>query len=81
MKDFWTSVEHSSTLEAMASLPWVGAMLPNWSTITAGIAGFFKPNPLAFLGMNVALAPDAAGYYSTRPLEETLNALVDFSLL
>ena len=81
LKDFWTSVEHSSTLEAMASLPWVGAMLPNWSTITAGIAGFFKPNPLAFLGMNVALAPDAAGYYSTRPLEETLNALVDYTLL
>ena len=44
-------------------------MLPNWATVTRGIAGFFEPNPLAFLGMHVPLAPERAAYYSTEPLE------------
>ena len=47
----------------------------------AGVAGFFRPNPIAFLGWHVPLAPDGAGYYSTMPLQETLSELVDFSLL
>ena len=34
----------------------------------AGVAGFFRPNPIAFLGWHVPLAPDGAGYYSTIPL-------------
>ena len=40
-----------------------------------------EPNPLAFLGSHVRLGSDQAGYYSTLPLEKTLNELVDFSLL
>jgi NTE family protein len=47
-------------------------------TLTTGISGFFKPNPLALLGLHVALPVDAAGYYSTAPLEATLSDLVDF---
>jgi hypothetical protein len=43
-------------------------------TLTAGISGFFKPNPLAFLGLHVPLPVDAAGYYSTHPLEATKAA-------
>jgi multimeric flavodoxin WrbA len=47
--------------------------------LTAGLSGFFKPNPLALLGHHVPLPVDAAGYYSTLPLEATLSDLVDFS--
>jgi NTE family protein len=81
LKEFWSRVEQSPILDMMASLPWVGRGLPNWTTLAGGVAGFFKPNPLAFLGMRVALAPEAAGYYSTQPLEKTLCELVDFSRL
>ena len=77
---FWRRVEHSPFLAASSHLPPpFGAMFPNWTTITAGVEGFFRPNPLAFLGLNVPLPPDAAGYYSTQPLSKTLSGLVDFS--
>ena len=81
LQEFWRRVEQSPALEAISRLPWIGASLPNWNTLAAGISGFFRPNPLAFLGWHVPLAPDAAGYYSTAPLEATLNELVDFSLI
>jgi NTE family protein len=81
LKEFWRRVEHSPALEALSALPWIGANLPNWNTLAAGIAGFFRPNPLAFLGWRVPLATDAAGYYSTAPLQQTLTELVDFSLI
>src|SRR4051794_33044802 len=81
LKEFWSRVEQSPVLDMMSSLPWVGRGLPNWTTFAGGVANFFKPNPLAFLGQRVALAPEAAGYYSTQPLEKTLGELVDFERL
>lgn len=76
-----TRVAQHPHLDFMSGLPWIGRTLPNWSAITHGVAGFFKPNPLAFLGLHTRLAPDAAGYYSTKPLEATLTELVDFERL
>ena len=81
LKEFWNRVAHTPLFDVVGDVPWLGNTLPNWSTLTNGIAGFFKPNPLAFLGLRVPLSADAAGYYSTRPLEGTLAALVDFSRL
>jgi len=62
LREFWRRVEHAPVLEALSSLPWIGASLPNWSALAAGISGFFRPNPLALMGWQVPLAPDAAGY-------------------
>jgi NTE family protein len=81
LKAFWSSVEQNTDFDIWSALPWVGRSLPNWATLANGISGFFKPNPLAFLGLHVPLAPDAAGYYSTKPLETTLKSLVDFDRL
>jgi NTE family protein len=96
LREFWRRVEQSPTLESLSMLPWIGSSLPNWNTLAAGIAGFFRPNPIAFaagiagffrpnpiafLGWHVPLAPDGAGYYSTMPLQDTLCELVDFSLI
>jgi NTE family protein len=81
LEQFWTRVTQNPVLEAIAGLPWVGAGAPYWSTLANGIPGFFKPNPFAFFGGHVSLSPEAAGYYSTDPLEETLNDLVDFSCI
>jgi NTE family protein len=69
---------YTPALEIAASVPGVGRTWSNWITVTTGIPAFFKPNPLAFLGQHVALPVDAAGHYSTHPLEETLSDLVDF---
>jgi NTE family protein len=52
-----------------------------WSTVLGGIPGFFAPNPLAFCGPHARLGPDHAGIYSTAPLKQTLDELVDFSLM
>ena len=68
LRVFWRRVEQSPTLESLSMLPWIGSSLPNWNTLAAGVAGFFRPNPIAFLGWHVPLAPDGAGYYSTTPL-------------
>jgi NTE family protein len=81
LEQFWDRVVHNPVLEALAGLPWIGAELPNWATVTSGIRGFFEPNPLAFLGRHVPLSSESAAYYSTRPLEATLTDLVDFSLI
>jgi NTE family protein len=72
LREFWRRVEHTPTLESLSMLPWIGSTLPNWNTLAAGVAGFFRPNPIAFLGWHVPLAPGGAGYYSTMPLQETL---------
>ena len=45
------------------------------------VAGFFRPNPLAHAGDTYALGPERAGYYTTSPLQATLEELVDFDLV
>ena len=81
LRAFWQRIEQSPDFDVWSALPWVGRALPNWGALTNGICGFYKPNPLAFLGLHVPLAPDAAGYYSTAPLAKTLSELVDFERL
>ena len=81
LREFWTRIEENPLFDVMSNLPWIGRSLPNWTTLASGVANFFRPNPLAFLGPRVALAPEAAGYYSTQPLEKTLCELVDFTRL
>jgi NTE family protein len=53
----------------------------NFSTVTQGVPAFFTPRPQAWGGLGVPLGVDAASYYSTEPLRETLAALVDFDYL
>ncbi len=48
-----------------------------WATLFGGVPGFFKPNPLAFVGQHIPLGADAAGYYSTAPLRRTLAELIE----
>ena len=79
LQDFWNRVAHSPAYDlAFAAASAFGNALPNWTTVNLGVRGFFKPNPLAFLGQHIRLAPEAAGYYSTMPLRHTLEELVDF---
>ena len=79
LQEFWQRVAHHSIWDAWS--PQIAQALANWSTITAGLPGFFAPNPFAFLGAHVPLGADNAGYYTTAPLERTLSEIVDFSLI
>jgi NTE family protein len=81
LKAFWQSVEHGAFQQAVGAMPLWGTMASRWLTMTSGIASFFKPNPLAFMGAHMQLGADAAGYYSTAPLQTTLHELVDFKLI
>jgi NTE family protein len=79
LKEFWTRMAYRPPLGVPA---WgTPDFISYWKTILRGIPDFFEPNTSAFLGTHVPLGPDAAGFYSTAPLEKTLLELVDFSLV
>lgn len=81
MHEFWDRVSHTSLQRLLGAAPIVGPAMSNWLTIAQGVAPFFAPNPLAFVGMQMPLGAERAGYYSTAPLRETLRDLVDFDLV
>ncbi len=81
LREFWRRVERSDFWGAFPAWTGVADALSSWSTLANGIPGFFEVNPSAFLGAHVPLGADHAGYYSTGPLRQTLEGLVDFSLI
>ena len=81
LENFWQRMAHKQEWPSWLVSPLLTPSLAYWRTLTSGIAGFFEPNMAAFLGAHVPLGADAAGYYSTAPLERTLNDLVDFDLI
>ena len=79
LREFWRRVEHGQIFDGpMASL---FSPLRTMSAIMSGIPAFFSPNPLAFMGQQVQLGSENAGYYSVDPLRQTLSELVDFELV
>lgn len=81
LQEFWKRMEQRSAWTFPGFLPSVTDQLSYWSMISNGVPGFFRPNFLAHAGADYPLGADDAGYYSTKPLEETLLDLVDFSLV
>jgi len=81
LREFWARVRHGPMAQALGTAPWLGPWAANALTISGGVRGFFEPNPWAFAGMQVPLGAELAGYYSTRPLERTLEKLTDERLL
>jgi NTE family protein len=78
--EFWRRVEHGPGLTHLMPA-WMAAAARNAVAVTAGVPSFFQPHPAAFVSPHLPLGPDAAGYYTTRPLMETLEELVDFDQL
>jgi NTE family protein len=81
LREFWQRMAQEELHPGWPWWPVIGPSPAYWRTLTAGIAGFFEPHARAFLGAHVPLGADAAGYYSTLPLRETLQELVDFDLI
>lgn len=78
---FWTLVSRTSPFPAWPGMEQILQAFANLQTMSVGIRGFFEPNPMAYFGPHVPLGAENAGYYSTAPLERTLNGLVDFNLI
>ena len=81
LREFWKKMEQNPVWNFRDIFPGFNEKLSYWSTVTNGIPGFFRPNPLAHAGDSYPLGADNAGYYSTSPLERTLTELVDFNLV
>jgi len=81
LKEFWKRMEQSPIWNFRTAFPDFNERLSYWSTLTHGIPGFFRPNPLAHAGDSYPLDAERAGYYTTAPLENTLAELVDMDLL
>jgi NTE family protein len=77
LQEFWRRMQHSPWVELLGAWP-LGPLTTNLATITQGIPAFFRPNLPAFLGLQVPLGSETAGYYDTSPLARTLSELVDF---
>jgi NTE family protein len=80
LQEFWRRMRRKE-LWNRSSWPGAADTANYWTTVLGGIPGFFEPNPLAFFGSHIRLGAEAAGFYSTAPLEMTLSELVDFSLV
>ena len=81
LQEFWKRMEQNPAWNFGSVFPGFNEKLSYWSTITHGVAGFFRPNPLAHAGDAYVLGPERAGYYTTTPLQQTLEELVDFDLV
>src|SRR5450755_3295345 len=81
LQEFWKRMEQNPAWNFGSVFPGFNEKLSYWSTITHGVAGSFRPNPLAHAGAAYVLGPERAGYYTTTPLQKTLEELVDFDLV
>jgi NTE family protein len=81
INQFWNGVHHDSLTRLAGTLPIFGAQFANAMTVAMGVPGFFQPNPLAAMGDTWPMRPESTGYYSTAPLEKTLNAVIDPEVL
>lgn len=81
LREFWRRMKHNPLTQMAGALPGFGASAANAMTAALGLDNFFKPNPWAFLGAQIPLGSELAGYYSTEPLQKTLEELTDPALL
>ncbi len=68
LREFWRRVQHDSAFS-------------KFMTFARGIAGFFEPRAFAWTNVRARVGLDAASYYTTEPLRETLASLIDLEAL
>jgi len=81
LNEFWGRIEQHWPITGLFDWMGLGNLLPNFNTVLRGIPAFFTPNQLAIGGSKAEVGVEAASYYSTAPLRDTLNDLVDFEYL
>ena len=78
LQAFWRGVEQRQPAAGALAALGLANLMPNLATMARGIPGFFQPNPQVWRGVHAELGVEQAAYYSTEPLRDTLQALVDF---
>src|SRR5688500_14498178 len=71
LRELWSRFAQPAQFQALQYL----------SAMVGGIPGFFSPRLPAWGGWQANVGLDAASYYSTAPLRQTLASLVDFAVL
>ncbi len=71
LRELWRRFEQQPQLQAWQY----------FSTLVGGIPGFFSPRLPAWGGVQAKVGLDAASYYDTMPLRQTLSSLIDLAVL
>ena len=79
LRSFWAGVEQRAGAGLDGLIPGLGNAFANLSTLMQGIPTFFSPNPASWLGQHAPLGVESAAHYTTGPLRQTLDGLVDFT--
>ena len=78
LTEFWSKLEYScAEFDPLGFFTGLANASANLATITRGIPAFFTPHLPAWFGSHIPLGVDAAAYYTTMPLRETLAGLID----
>jgi NTE family protein len=78
---FWDQVEQKGFGPIPLDPFGIAAMLGTMNTVLRGIPSFFTPNLFALGGARAETSVEQASYYSTAPLRETLDELIDWQYL
>ena len=81
LRELWRRFEHEPQFAALGYWPGSGEALERFSTLAFGIPHFFAPRLPAWGGLQAKVGLDAASYYSTAALRETLASLTDLAVL
>jgi len=81
LREFWDLVASGAAQYAHLNAFGLGNLFANLGTMSQGIPGFFKPNHRSWFGTHTPLGVADASLYTTAPLRETLNRLVDIGRL
>jgi len=81
LQEFWARMRHGAMTQMASAIPGFGSAMANAMTATTGVKGFFEPNPWAMMSGVVAMEPENAAFYTTAPLEKTLDELIDLDVL
>ena len=77
LRAFWDRMQSRSAFDHLRGLPALQSLVNNAMVVTGGIPAFFRPNLAAWAGQDAPLGAEAASYYLTSPLQETLTELTD----
>jgi NTE family protein len=78
---FWSQVERQGFAASAFDPFGLAGALGTMSTVLRGIPSFFSPNLEALRGTRSESTVEQASYYSTAPLRETLDELIDWKYL
>ena len=81
LRELWERFQHEPPFPALPYWPVAGEALEKFSTLAFGIPHFFSPRMPGWGGLQANVGLDAASYYNTAPLRETLSSLIDLAVL